>query len=284
MIDRAENLMYIDNAGIVGLSLASLPANVAIVTWDGVEGELEYNDAPAVRTQFNDPTPYLPMVDAWIAAAATASPALTLAQAKGIKAALVDQFYHQKRQLPITPYEANDEAVVGMLEVLCQPGVSTVAGFVSSYNLAATSHTAALNTSFSTHQLYLNASYVDVTNKINPQYYNFYAYFPSMCHGSRFTNVNGYDGPVITGPFNTWPPFTMPSYPAMAIPADTTVQWFQIGATAPTAMAFSTFVGLPAQVVSRRHTLQATRVTKQDQIAALATIAAVVSYSVTAGW
>lgn len=284
MVDRAENLMYIDNAGIKGLSLASLPANVAMVTWDGVEGELEYNDAPAVRTQFYDPTPYLPMVDAWINAAATNVPALTLAQAKGIKAALVNQLYHYKRQLPVSVYEANDEAVVGMLEVLCQPGAPTVAGFVSSYNTNATSHANALNSSFSTHQTYINQSYVAVPDKINTAYYNFYVHFPELCRGVRYTNYGGYDGPVITGPFNTWPTFTLPGYPTIAVPADTTVQWFEIGATAPTAMPFSTFTNIPAQVVSRRNTLQATRVTKQNQIAALSTIAAVVAYSVTAGW
>lgn len=283
MIDRAENLMYIDNAGIVGLSLASLPANVAIVTWDGVVGEIEYNDAPAVRTTFADPTPYLSMVNAWITAASSGSPALTLAQAKGIKSALIMQFYNYKRQLPVSStWEATDEAVVGMLEVLCQPGMGSVASFVSSYNTAAGSHSTAINDAFNFHLYYLNSSFASVSTRINDSYVNFHLQFPAACHGTRFSP---YDGPTITGGFSeSWPGMTMPTYPAMSVPADVTVQWFAIGATAATSMAYSSFISIPASVVSRRNSLQATRVTKLNQIAALATVAAVVAYDVTAGW
>lgn len=271
--------MLIDNAMIVGLSLASLPANVSILTWDGLIGELEYSDAPAVRTLFVDPSPYLPMVNAWIVAAASA---ISLAQSKTIKSALVNQLYDLKRQAEYSGYEATDEAVLGMIEALSGPGYGSIGSFTSDYNNAAQTHANGVNSAFSLHLAYLNQSYGSVPDRINPSYSNFYSQFPAALHGQRFSP---YDGPTITGGFTSaWPGMSMPAYPTLSTPADSTVQWFAIGATSPTSMAYSTFVSITSGIVSRRSSLQATRVTKMNQIAALSTIAAVAAYDVTAGW
>jgi hypothetical protein len=116
---------------IRGIDCSSIPANVYIVMWNGSQtsdkgdtgfGEILHNDRPALRERFDDPSPYLSIlnqhllacVDLQLGVEAKAGdvtcaapppaqkPPLTVAQAQAIKTQLIDALFNNKQQAPIT--------------------------------------------------------------------------------------------------------------------------------------------------------------------------------------
>jgi hypothetical protein len=122
-IRPSSGVVAIDDASISGIDCSSIPSNVQTVFWYGAKqsgdpssGEILYNDRVAVREPFTDPSPYLPLINNWMLAAAgrlfgaspphqvvktSLPPQLSPAQAIAIKGGLLDALFAVKRQAPL---------------------------------------------------------------------------------------------------------------------------------------------------------------------------------------
>lgn len=103
-IQPHQALVCIDDALLQDIDCSSVADNIYLVFWYGEKGEILYthDDRPAIREPFYDIAPYVPIFDKWMAAAKTASPPLTLPQAKFVKSSEVDALFASKRQLPVS--------------------------------------------------------------------------------------------------------------------------------------------------------------------------------------
>jgi hypothetical protein len=130
MFDATQNRVFVqDIPASVTLSLAT---NINQIWYKEGVGLIYFNDRQHIGEPFTDPSVYQTQINAWITAMATATPALTLAQAKVIKNKFVGAIYDVKRQAPVTvgtslgtlQFEATDSA---MLAYTLQTGYQFVA-------------------------------------------------------------------------------------------------------------------------------------------------------------
>src|SRR5262245_1680816 len=140
--------MSIDNADIA-IDTSSLAANIEIIVYQEVNGKIQYNDRPSVRDAFTDPSPYQPFINLWLTAYSTATPPLTLAQAKFVKCDFVEGIFHSKRRAPFSSgghiYDGNDEAVQYLTATLSGGVYDSTGGLVSAINAAFSSQTSSIN-------------------------------------------------------------------------------------------------------------------------------------------
>lgn len=107
LIDNRAKKFSIDGVAFPVTSPA-LDASIGYVTWgdDGV-GTIQYA-GHLLRRNFANASAYQPFVNAWIAAA---GPALTLVQARMVKAELIATIAIYKRQRPVTTTAAGASRV-----------------------------------------------------------------------------------------------------------------------------------------------------------------------------
>lgn len=294
MVDRLGSQMCVDNAIATGMDFTALAATIALIVWDGFSGEIESTDGPAVRTTFADPSPYQPLLNAWMTKVAAATPPLNIAQARSIKTALVNAVYSAKRQAPITSggvtYEATNEAITAMAAALTWGDFAALA--------------AAINASIGPLATNVNTDMTQLCNQNNTNFTTLAAqctnlqniYLGAASDGSSggsfeyITNFIAQRGnPTINlFPFGTLPvPATVvvSAIPApAALNAGSSVQIYPIGSTTPITLTPAAATAVPAALAQRRNTLLGVRGTKQNQIAALATVAAAIAYDATSGW
>jgi hypothetical protein len=288
MVDRFGNQMAVDNSVATNMDFSALGSTVALIVWDGLGGEIENTDGPAVRTTFTDPSPYQPLLNAWMTKVAAATPPLTLAQAKSIKSALVNAIYEAKRTAPITSggqtYEATNEAVTAMAAALTWGDFAAL--------------TAAINASIGTLATRVN---VDMQQLCDQNNANFLGYagdtanlqnaFVGASGGSFEYIANFIDqrgNPTVgLNPFGTMVARQVALSTIVAPPAlnaASSVSLYPAGSTTPVSMTPAAGTAVPAALAARRNALLGVRGTKQNQITAIATVVAAISYDATSGW
>jgi hypothetical protein len=296
VIIRSESMIVIDNADL-HLDCSSLPANVEIVVYQEIEGKVEYNDRPSVRTRFTDPSPYQTLLNSWMTAAAALAPPLQLDQAKQIKIDLVEAIFHHKRRLPFISgpwqYDARDESVAN-LEVLIRGtstvgssssglianinvALSTITGQINSVHSNITSWSGSMNTNFSQMNfLTSNAANIDMLGCIN-----------AYIIGGATVTISGSGSSPGPGPGSGAAQIAGASVSG-SVTTDLTyagnITMMPLNATTPQTIAASTVNTAIQGIASRRNTLNNDRLTKEVAINALTTIAQVVAYDATAGW
>jgi hypothetical protein len=261
---RSENLGCIDNA-TAAVDCSTLPANVAMIIWDSLNGWIEYNDRPEMREPFADPSIYQPQINAFLTALEAATPPLTLAQAQAVKQELIDALYDVKRTNPITvtvsvgskTWDGSDEA----MQTMTQQITNSTAGFsttslVTQINAMINKlnpDMATLKTNFDNLiTAVLSGANIWVWSQTNPR--------PGSPVGGYATVTGG--GGVTGGPF----------------------PWLPLGTTATVNLTVNDLVTITNAVVARRQSVAGTRASKKAAVAALATIPAVIAYDVTTGW
>lgn len=99
-ISRPDNIVAIDNVA-AAVDCSSVSSAIKYVIWnENGSGFIEPATGVALRTSFNDPSPYQGMINAWISAQVAAG--ITLPQAKAIKTSFINSIYLSKRKLPVT--------------------------------------------------------------------------------------------------------------------------------------------------------------------------------------
>ena len=307
LILRAENLVVIDNAAIE-INCSALPANVAMIVWHDDIGKIEYNDRPAMRTDFTDPSPYIPFLNAWMTAFSTQVPPLQLPQAKKVKTDLVEALYDYKRREPYTygwVYDANDEAVMFMNSTLANI-LSDTGGpgsLVPSINNTFHSLTLQLNPIFTTINTNANnfntsMAVIDTWSGYMAQNWGGLSLNPELhdsggasnnvtAHSHQYYNVSIIVPIRGTGSAGTYR-MSQSSYVTDVTvgftPATAMVAWQPLNSASIVAISVDDFNDALTGIVARNNTLNGSRVSKKSAINALASIPAVVAYDVTAGW
>lgn len=294
---RPENVAAVDNADIT-IDCSALPANVDVVSFAAIEGKIEYNDQPSVRTVFTDPSPYQPHLNAWMTAYAAATPALLLAQAKLIKKDLVDSIFHHKRRLPYTlgpwQYDARDEAVDYGTALLNAYAILDSSGIEAAFNPALSSIVDQINSYFVSMNNSMAGSFAHwiTTNCLNMLTQTTYQFHTVPASG---TVPGKYVGIIAAG--GNAPQFGMGNMSSVSnIPGATvssgtirllysgSITMQPLNAATPQAIPADTYNQVLSGIGSRRNSLNNNRLTKQFAIDALTTIPAVVAYDATAGW
>ena len=307
VILRAENLVVIDNAAIE-IDCSALPANVAAIVWQDELGKIEYNDRPAMRTDFTDPSPYIPYLNSWMLVAQT--PPLQLPQAKKVKADLVDALYNYKRRLPYSYgwiYDANDKAVMYMNSTLLNKLAETEpGGLLSAINGAFASLVDQLNpiyTSINANAYHFDNSMVAVDGwslsnaqnwggvTLNPQPKTTGGTGVSglALHTHPYSGMYGglaipIPGPGSAGTYRMSQSSYVTDVTVAFTPETAMVAWQPLNSASIVAISVDDFNDALSGILSRRNTLNNNRRTKQTAINALSTIPAVVAYDVTTGW
>jgi len=294
VILRAENKVVVDNA-VASVDCSALPANVGIVVYQEVNGKLEYNDRPPLRTPFTDPSPYQALINSWINYFAAQTPPLTLAQARQVKSDLVEGIFHSKRRLPYTynswQYEATDEAVSNLDLLVQQTLTVSVTG---TYTTAVNNALAQLTSDINTYIVNYNNTTAGNTNSwagvMNTNWARvakvggsgadqLYVYVPGA--SPNFAPTYAGFG-VMTA--LTAPTVTTPGSGSGSMTHSGNITYRPLNATAPQTIPATDAAAALTAIANRRNSLNSDRLSKQAAINALATIAAVVAYDATTGW
>jgi hypothetical protein len=285
VIARSEGIVAIDNQPLA-VDTSPLASNIALVAYDCTagKGSIEYNDRLRLLEPFIDMTPYAPFVNAWLTQAAlvTDTP-LTLPLAKTIKLSLVDGIFNSKRQLPITAlgrtWDASDQALMGMQAAIVSWDVAGAAfaadaTLVNDFNNIGIATTRIANAS-------ANAAFSADSAPFT--YIDSFSPPPNQTpHSGAIAFMTAVAGGGITGNAAFSANYGRP------LSAITTqgpsISWPPLNSTVSVTLAMSDMRSLISSINSRRTTLQNTRLTKQNAINALSTIAAVIAYDVTTGW
>jgi hypothetical protein len=310
-IIRSESMVVIDNAPLV-LDCSTVPANVEVVAYEDTGGTVEYNDRPSVRVMFTDPSPYQPILNSWMTTSAAASPALQLAQAKTIKAGLVEGIFHHKRRLPYSAvgysWDTNAESIAS-LETLVRGKASISLSSDTSVLVAS------INDAFSVLTNQINDKVV-AENNISAGNVNGWSTTMAINWANLdlvYQQLNGTTGGASTGTQHTHTYFvygytldvnyrspgaggfqSMTNLSGVTISGgvNMTSSLNYTGTIATQPLNSGSMVNVPASdvnvalqgIAARRETLNSNRLTKQAAINALTTIPAVVAYDATTGW
>jgi hypothetical protein len=291
-------VMLVDNVNANGMVVSSppLPSNLYMVQWREGRGEVETTTAPGLRTIFTDVSPYCPAFQQFMTIK-NGQGALTLAQAQKIQNDLINCLYDDKRQQPYayTPaggtsqnWSADDTDIAAMsLEAI--PFIS--GGSSSGLNSLVTQINAMID-SINSSIVVPGNSHASAVNTIN-----------SNLNGSAFPNLK-LSGTGIVGGGNIFPSnVAAPGLPSgfstgagsannMSSIAhiggsgagSANIPWSPIGATTPINLTMNDLTGIMTGISTRRQTLLNTHNSKQAAVNALSTVAAVIAFSVTAGW
>lgn len=289
---RSTNLAMVDNADII-IDCSTLPANVEIVAFAGIEGKIEYNDRPAMRTPFTDPSPYQLQLNAWMTAYAAVTPALLLAQAKQVKRDLVDSIFHHKRRLPYASgpwqYDARDEAVAYGTALLGGMKSASTNFFTQINQILATlvgqfnnNVIGAYNSTVSSFGVGITANCLNALLKGSGVYDTDSGGVGSVIGYVASTKTPNFAVSGMTGMANL-PGATMPAS-SISIAVSGNIVMQPLNASAPQSIAATDFYSALVNIAGRRSALNTNRLTKQNAINALTTIPAVVAYDATTGW
>lgn len=314
VINRSLGTIHLNSVG-ASLTTNTLAANVSFVQYDSDvgTGRITYNDRPALPELFTDPSPYQTYINQWITAAASFSPALTLAQARAVKNGLIDSIWAGKRQAPISVvtslgtynFDAND-ILSGALNIgAWMPAVASLIaqGTVPQF--------AAINTAITNMLTTINAAIAALTNSVNVDIVGgaglevqINTALSRICsEGNQdFTDIitqlntltgGGYT-PVpqtldyttvsvsaVTGGSGAYtPPSALTALPTLTAP----VKMLPVGSTSYPAFTLADQFAVLTAIQTQRANELAVRATKQAAVAALATVANVIAYDTTTGW
>jgi hypothetical protein len=246
---RGLPTMAIDNAVASPFDLSALPSYVRLVVWDNGKGFIERNDTPGVRSNFSDPTPYVPFVNSFITVLSLATPPIILDQAKSIKSDLVDDLFSVKSQAPIT--------------VVVSAGSYT-------WDASAEGANAMQTAMLPMAQQYAHAVNAFVNN-INSAMIN------------QYTPWSGSSANAVQGDFFTmW--LAQQSSLSSGVTFPGPIPLLPYGATAPVSLTLDDFVTILKALNVRRTSLAAQRNSKKNSIALRTSIPDVVSADITSGW
>lgn len=136
-----DGTVAVDDAVLKGINISSLPSNVQLVLWYEASGtgEIRYADEDRlpIREPVFDLEQFVPIFDEWILAAKTplpttsgkTMPAITLAQAKGVKNSLVQGIYTTKLRSGLDPGYAASLRDAHVANVNAQSTVDGVAAY-----------------------------------------------------------------------------------------------------------------------------------------------------------
>ena len=283
-------VMLVDNVNANNMDCSGLPSNLYMAEWREGRGEIETTDAPGLRTTFTDVSPYAVYFQRFMTVKNTDG-ALTLAQAQKIQNDLITCLFDDKRQAPYamtvsgTPYQwsAHDTDVAAMsLETIGSSGASIPGSLAAQINAMIDE---------------INANIVAQGNTLASQLVAFQAngvnagpisYLNSYCRTIFVAGAGAVAAPGLGSGVNC-PPSTQNFSPPLSIthiggPSASSIPWSPIGATAPLTLTGDQMNSLMSGIATRRQTLLNTRNSKQAAVNALATIAAVIAYTVTTGW
>jgi hypothetical protein len=273
-------VMLVDNINANGVNCSSLPSNVYMVEWREGRGEVETTTAPGLRTTFTDVSPYTVMFQNFMTIQ-EANGSLSLAQAQLIQNNLIACLYDDKRQAPYayTPsggtsqqWSAHDSVVAAMsLMVLggTGGGATGINSLVSQINAMIDSINA---NSAQFNVMNSNLGYAMPLLRSTAQ--------TILGTGSAVVPQAASPGTDGRGPGSG-------NFQTIAhIGGGTTanIPWSPIGATAPLNITMNDMTAIMSGIGTRRQTLLNTCNSKTAAVNALSTIAAVIAYSVTAGW
>lgn len=263
---------------------SSLASNVNFVTFAKGQGQVFYNDRPPLPELFSDPSPYQSYVNAWITAAAAATPALTLAQAQAIKCAFVDAIYGFKRVAPVSAtvtagtysFDASNNALTGLAYLAplntVITGVNAVITAFDTLNGLVNPVGAGVQTALNSLVSGVNSALSALTSAINLAGT---AQTPPFSVGSAPT-VGSVAGPSTSG---------TPSNPsALATISPPTLTVVPVGQTSPITLNSADLQAVALAIAAQNASTGSTDATKKAAVNALSTIAAVVAYDATAGW
>ncbi len=282
-------VMLVDNVNANNMDCSGLPSNLYMAEWREGRGEIETTDAPGLRTTFTDVSPYAVYFQRFMTVKNTDG-ALTLAQAQKIQNDLITCLFDDKRQAPYamtvsgTPYQwsAHDTDVAAMsLESLGGTGTSMFDSLVAQINAMIDE---------------INLNIVNQGNTLVSQIGGLQgnmnslpiAYLNGYCVGHIITGSTFAASPGVPAA-SPCPPSVLNFSPPLNVghiagASSASIPWSPIGATTPVTLTGSQMAALMAGIATRRQTLLNTRNSKQAAVNALATIPAVIAYTVTTGW
>jgi hypothetical protein len=285
----------VDDASITGVDCSSISANVYIVDWSKSAGTILYYDRVALRDSYTDPTPYLPIINNWLLAAAgqtfgtsaphsagppltgsktpapiSVSPFITLKQAVAIKGNINDALFALKRQAPITfqgqTYDGSDTETSAMSTAISGAAQQNI----DAANSALSNLTSSVNSANATTVSNVNAANADFggpAGQVDANMDTIFAAtgFPIEVVGVAVLNVDApadIIAPTITGPAMSWPNSSGVSQ----------------------NLSFAQMSGLVKALADRRATLQTTHIAMKAAIAAQTSVAGIAGIDITAGW
>jgi hypothetical protein len=283
-------VVCLDNTNATEVDFTGFDPTVFMAEWREGRGEIETRGQPGLRTIFYDPTPYAAMFQRGLTILAAETPPLTLAQAQKVQTDLVQMIYDAKRQAPIaytfsgTSYEwsAFDEDIAAMaIET-----IPFISGAIQTTGGGTTTIVGQINAMIDQ----INSSIVSVNNANAAQFnvLNPVVNYAIPLLKGAFISTTTYASPgtdgrgVGSGNFGNNSAIAHISGPGGGAPI--IVAWSPIGANAPLNTTMTDITNIMNAIATRRQGLLNTRNTKANAIAALATIAAVIAYDVTAGW
>jgi hypothetical protein len=316
-IRPSSGVVAIDDASISGIDCSSIPSNVQTVFWYGAKqsgdpssGEILYNDRVAVREPFTDPSPYLPLINNWMLAAAgrlfgaspphqvvktSLPPQLSPAQAIAIKGGLLDALFAVKRQAPITfqgqTYDGGDKETSAMANAISGAAQQVIDSANSQVN-------SALSTLAATVQSQSNAALAGTSSNIGTVLSSYGSSLTTnLLQFAANINVLIADPVIVASVFPipagevTWDPVgpSNPTAQTVSItPPTVNVQGPAISwpnsSGAVQNLSFAQMSGLLKALADRRATLQTTHLAMKAAIAAQTSVAGVAGLDITTGW
>ena len=288
LIDNVTPRMAVDNA--VYPIAPGVASNVNYVIFDVAAGKggIEYNDRPASGVTITDPSPYQTQLNAWLNAAAADAPPLQLAQAIAAKQAFVDCLYNIKRQLVTTSmfgatWDGSDIGTLALTTTatgFAAGSVQSVVAVVTNNSATSGSHTMIFA---STVGIVVGMAVTDLTAALGPDTGTGGPLLVTVASVTATTVViQSHDtsyGNVAVGfaagdMMQFAPPSPSPYGGVTLIP--------KVGA--PQSLSGPQINSLLNAIMTSRNSLTSAYSTITSNLAACASIVAVVGFDVTAGW
>jgi hypothetical protein len=305
-IDTVNSRIYVNNISYP-LTSNTLATNVSMIrysTQDG--GSIIYNDRPPLPDQFSDPSPYQPYINAWLTAASSDNPALTLEQAQAIKNGLIDGIWSVKRQANVSvatslgtySFDSSDDDLSGALNSASwMPAVANIIGspsgviasLVNSINSVIVGGindtvVAGINSE-------LNVAATDVGNIANVTNANLSGITGEL--NQVISAVNNFDSTII--PISNYTPMGGAGFSggvggicqvsaAAGTSLTASVKMLPVGSTTYPAFTLADQFAVVTAIQTQRANEAAVRAVKQAVVDALSTISAVIAYDATTGW
>jgi hypothetical protein len=298
-IDNPRSRIYI---GAIHAPLSpALATNVSYVNFDKGVGRVIYNDRPPIPEIFTDPSPYQVYINAWLTAYSTGALPITLAQAQAIKANLTDDIFFVKSRAPVTVttslgaytfnVDPNDPisvtsalAALPALTAVDSAAAAAIAQLVSSINsvivggvngTVVAGINSELNVAAGDVITYLtggvNSFFASLFNQLLTQ---FPGQFPTPFPTISVNSFGGGVGTIGSVSASLASPTGLPS----------AVRMMPVGATSYPAFTVADLLAVLGAAQAQLAAETLVRVTKQAALAALSTVASVISYDATTGW
>jgi len=255
-----DKIIGVDNVAVSEVDITPLPPNVNYFHFKTDCGEIHYDDRPSLPERILDPTPYIWIVDQFIAKLSVEVPPITLDQAKMVKNDLNDALYNAKRQATIVYLDdlwaATDEEILAL----------TTAFSIGGFNSGQGQQSTLVNQ--------INSNVVTNVQNLVTQINNTFAagfhHTSVAAGGTESISVTALPGPGAT---------------AVGVgSAASDVQWYPLNSTTPVTLTFSQMSGLIQAINTRRNNLDLFRRQNRAAINALTTIADVIAFDLTTGW